>query len=147
MFDSDQGKKTYHDCVPDYTITDLRDLLTILGMSEQLALPDPVPRRGGAEGRPGADKYITTYIIRTMRSAPLTEYLERRRGLGCASARIILLLLKRSWWGRTALLADSPGTREFAQFRGLTLRDLSLFPTGTALQVYAEGVAGAPREY
>ena len=31
MFDSDQGKKAYRDCVPDYTITDLRDLLTILG--------------------------------------------------------------------------------------------------------------------
>ena len=30
MFDSDQGKKAYRDCVPDYTITDLRDLLTIL---------------------------------------------------------------------------------------------------------------------
>ena len=32
MFDSDQGKKAYRDCVPDYTITDLRDLLTILGV-------------------------------------------------------------------------------------------------------------------
>ena len=32
MFDSDQGKKAYQDCVPDYTITDLRDLLPILGM-------------------------------------------------------------------------------------------------------------------
>jgi putative hydrolase of the HAD superfamily len=32
MFDSDQGKKAYRDCVPDYTITDLRDLLTILGI-------------------------------------------------------------------------------------------------------------------
>ena len=30
MFDSDQGKKAYLDCVPDYTITDLRDLLEIL---------------------------------------------------------------------------------------------------------------------
>lgn len=30
MFDSDQGKKVYHDCVPDYQITDLRELLTIL---------------------------------------------------------------------------------------------------------------------
>jgi putative hydrolase of the HAD superfamily len=30
MFDSDQGKKSYRDCVPDYTITDLRELLTIL---------------------------------------------------------------------------------------------------------------------
>jgi putative hydrolase of the HAD superfamily len=30
MFDSDQGKKAYRDCVPDYTITDLRELLTIL---------------------------------------------------------------------------------------------------------------------
>ena len=34
MFDSDQGKKAYRDCVPDYTITDLRDLLTILGVQE-----------------------------------------------------------------------------------------------------------------
>jgi putative hydrolase of the HAD superfamily len=32
MFDSDQGTKTYLDCVPDHTITDLRDLLTILGL-------------------------------------------------------------------------------------------------------------------
>ncbi len=32
MFDSDQGAKTYRDCVPDYTITDFRDLLQILGL-------------------------------------------------------------------------------------------------------------------
>ena len=31
MFDSDQGTKTYQDCTPDYTITDFRDLLKILG--------------------------------------------------------------------------------------------------------------------
>jgi putative hydrolase of the HAD superfamily len=31
MVDSDQGKKVYDDCVPDYMITDLRELLTILG--------------------------------------------------------------------------------------------------------------------
>jgi putative hydrolase of the HAD superfamily len=30
MVDSDQGKKAYQDCLPDYTITDLRELLTIL---------------------------------------------------------------------------------------------------------------------
>src|SRR6266700_5460762 len=30
MFDSDQGTKVHLDCVPDYTITDLRDLLKIL---------------------------------------------------------------------------------------------------------------------
>jgi putative hydrolase of the HAD superfamily len=30
MFDSDQGTKVHLDCVPDYTITDFRDLLTIL---------------------------------------------------------------------------------------------------------------------
>jgi putative hydrolase of the HAD superfamily len=30
MFDSDQGKKAYRDCVPDYTISDLRELLAIL---------------------------------------------------------------------------------------------------------------------
>src|SRR6266700_2993051 len=29
MFDSDQGTKVHLDCVPDYTITDLRDLLKI----------------------------------------------------------------------------------------------------------------------
>ena len=32
MFNSDQGAKAYRDCAPDYTITDLRDLLQILGM-------------------------------------------------------------------------------------------------------------------
>ncbi len=32
MFDSDQGVKVYRDCVPDYTITDFRDLLAILGL-------------------------------------------------------------------------------------------------------------------
>jgi putative hydrolase of the HAD superfamily len=31
MVESDQGADVYLDCVPDYTITDLRDLLTILG--------------------------------------------------------------------------------------------------------------------
>ena len=41
MFDSDQGAKVYRDCVPDYTITDFRDLLQILG------LPGP-DRRPGA---------------------------------------------------------------------------------------------------
>ena len=33
MFDSDQGEKTYGDCQPDYTITDFRDLLPILGLA------------------------------------------------------------------------------------------------------------------
>lgn len=32
MFDSDQGTKRHDDCVPDFTITDHRDLLSILGM-------------------------------------------------------------------------------------------------------------------
>ena len=32
MFDSNQGTKAYLDCVPDYTITDFRDLLRILGL-------------------------------------------------------------------------------------------------------------------
>ena len=32
MFDSDQGRRNTRGCVPDYTITDLRDLLTILGL-------------------------------------------------------------------------------------------------------------------
>ena len=30
LFDSDQGTKIYPDCVPNHTITDFRDLLTIL---------------------------------------------------------------------------------------------------------------------
>jgi putative hydrolase of the HAD superfamily len=34
MFDSDQGTKHYRDCVPDYTITDWRDLLKILELPE-----------------------------------------------------------------------------------------------------------------
>ena len=33
MFDSDQGTKVHLDCVPDYTITDFRDLLKILDLS------------------------------------------------------------------------------------------------------------------
>jgi putative hydrolase of the HAD superfamily len=45
MFDSDQGKKAYRDCVPDYTITDLRDLLAILGVQQGQA------GRMGREGR------------------------------------------------------------------------------------------------
>ena len=32
MFDSDQGEKIYQDCAADYTITDFRDLLGILGL-------------------------------------------------------------------------------------------------------------------
>ena len=32
MFDSDQGAKVHLDCVPDYTIADLRDLLKILDL-------------------------------------------------------------------------------------------------------------------
>jgi putative hydrolase of the HAD superfamily len=32
LFDSDQGSKAYQDCAPDYTITDFRDLLPILGL-------------------------------------------------------------------------------------------------------------------
>jgi putative hydrolase of the HAD superfamily len=35
MFDSDQGEKTYRDCVPDYTITDFRDLLEILVLTSR----------------------------------------------------------------------------------------------------------------
>jgi hypothetical protein len=31
MYDSDQGMKAYRDNMPDYTITDFRDLLAILG--------------------------------------------------------------------------------------------------------------------
>jgi putative hydrolase of the HAD superfamily len=37
MVESDQGAAVYLDCVPDYRITDLRDLLTILGAGA----PDP----------------------------------------------------------------------------------------------------------
>jgi putative hydrolase of the HAD superfamily len=32
MFDSDQGTKTHPDCVPNYTITDIRELLDILDL-------------------------------------------------------------------------------------------------------------------
>ena len=32
LFDSDQGTKIHLDCVPDYVITDFRDLLTILDL-------------------------------------------------------------------------------------------------------------------
>ena len=60
MFDSDQGKKAYRDCVPDYTITDLRDSAD--------------DTRGAAE----RDKYITTYIIRTMRGASQSHMLSIR---------------------------------------------------------------------
>jgi hypothetical protein len=38
MFDSDQGTKEYPGCVPDHTVTDHRQLLTLLGL-------DPPPRR------------------------------------------------------------------------------------------------------
>jgi putative hydrolase of the HAD superfamily len=33
MFNSDQGKKEYLDCLPDFTITDHRELLKIVGMT------------------------------------------------------------------------------------------------------------------
>jgi putative hydrolase of the HAD superfamily len=33
LFDSDQGEKTYRDCVPDYTITDFQDLLTTVRLA------------------------------------------------------------------------------------------------------------------
>jgi hypothetical protein len=33
MFDSDQGQKIYQDCAADFTITDFRDLLKILGLT------------------------------------------------------------------------------------------------------------------
>jgi putative hydrolase of the HAD superfamily len=39
MFDSDQGKKAYLDCVPDYTIADLYELLEILEIQAERALP------------------------------------------------------------------------------------------------------------
>jgi len=32
LFDSDQGRKVYMDCVPDYTITDFRELLSVLDL-------------------------------------------------------------------------------------------------------------------
>jgi hypothetical protein len=33
MVESDQGTNAHLDCVPDYTITDFRDLLRILGLA------------------------------------------------------------------------------------------------------------------
>lgn len=35
MFDSDQGRKTHLDCEPDYRITDFRDLLSILDVTDR----------------------------------------------------------------------------------------------------------------
>jgi putative hydrolase of the HAD superfamily len=34
MFDSEQGTKVYQDCVPDYTITDIRELFGILDLAD-----------------------------------------------------------------------------------------------------------------
>jgi putative hydrolase of the HAD superfamily len=34
MFDSDQGTKEYEDCAPDYRITDHRELLELIGISQ-----------------------------------------------------------------------------------------------------------------
>ncbi len=42
MFDSDQGTKAYRDCVPDYTITDIRQLLEILEVPDAVS-PAPSP--------------------------------------------------------------------------------------------------------
>jgi putative hydrolase of the HAD superfamily len=39
MFDSDQGTKAYQDCVPDYTITDFRELLGILELPDLAGPP------------------------------------------------------------------------------------------------------------
>ena len=108
MFDSDQGKKAYLDCVPDYTITDLRDLLTILGISGVTRRSSGTgPRHTGPGSSRSADKYITTYIIRTMRSVTPTEYLEPRRGLGCTGAHHIVA-------AKSVLVGeDSPPRRSF----------------------------------
>lgn len=46
MFDSDQGTKEYADCVPDYRITEYRDLLTLLGFRPSPATDHADPRRG-----------------------------------------------------------------------------------------------------
>ena len=40
MFDSDQGRKAYLDCAPDYTITDLHQLLGILGNRRNASHPE-----------------------------------------------------------------------------------------------------------
>ena len=40
MFDSDQGAKTYRDCVPDHRITDYRDLLRLLGDGSGTSTPE-----------------------------------------------------------------------------------------------------------
>jgi putative hydrolase of the HAD superfamily len=47
MFDSQQGTKVHLDCVPDYTITDFRDLLTILDCPTQSGSPVIAQRPGG----------------------------------------------------------------------------------------------------
>jgi putative hydrolase of the HAD superfamily len=55
MFDSNQGTKAYRDCVPDYTITDLRQLLEILDVPEAVSpAPSPTgPSRGSSSARSG----------------------------------------------------------------------------------------------
>jgi putative hydrolase of the HAD superfamily len=50
MYASDQGTKTYGDCVPDHTITDHRELLAIVGLADA---PDADTSGGGAETVPG----------------------------------------------------------------------------------------------
>ena len=47
MFDSDQGTKEYPGCVPDHTLTDHRQLLTLLGL-DLLPRPHHDPRRSSA---------------------------------------------------------------------------------------------------
>jgi len=47
MFDSDQGTKEYPGCVPDHTLTDHRQLLTLLGL-DLVPRPHHDPRRSSA---------------------------------------------------------------------------------------------------
>ncbi|MFT4127933.1 MAG: HAD family hydrolase [Gordonia sp. (in: high G+C Gram-positive bacteria)] len=49
MFDSDQGTKSYRDCVPDHTITDHRQLLDILGLTTP---PDDAPTQDATPSEP-----------------------------------------------------------------------------------------------
>jgi len=54
MFDSDQGTKEYPGCVPDHTLTDHRQLLTLLGL-------DPPPRPHHDPRRP-ADTHVVADV-------------------------------------------------------------------------------------
>jgi hypothetical protein len=54
MFDSDQGTKEYPGCVPDHTLTDHRQLLTLLGLD--------LPPRPHHDPRRPADTHVVADV-------------------------------------------------------------------------------------